>query len=473
MDVEVYTGKYKALSDRIEKGEGRLEKKITEVEKENKRLKNVVEGCKRDAEEEKKRTSEEISSMKERLQELDDVKRDLQKLEDQFLARLAPEDSSDEGEGPGGSILLGKKAKAKKPQKSRKRKRAADDEGDKDGDSENEDEGGMSPAERRSYHAYKHSGIKELVRFGFQFKMDHPLSSPATFPEFPADDNDETWPKVQTVDDDPTLPVVRFRWNCPKDQSDNFRGIRLVVSWVRRKGAAHTPALAKILEDLSENHLQQRVTERFEQLRREYREHQRDKELEPSVKAEKAKKKTLTSRAQAKLKVRKRKRESLPDEHELRNPKYDVVFEHYGFMSCDEDDVDEAGKLQQFKTRAPVWRSEKLQEVLDGVDKVADPAKGKGKATPRIKGNVLIKSPPSIKDIRKRARRWMVSPNYLKENKQYDKSSKVIDNGKLWGEAANLAEMEAEVKEVKKGKKKARQDPGESDEDEEDEDDEM
>ncbi|KAH9940647.1 hypothetical protein B0H21DRAFT_697437, partial [Amylocystis lapponica] len=138
-----------------------------------------------------------------------------------------------------------------------------------------------------------------------------------------------------------------------------------------------------------------------------------------------------------KLQLRIRKQGELPEGSEFRQAKYDTAFRE-PHMSDDETVLDADGNFPgRYVSRAPAWRSAKLTELYNTVDTVKDPNPSK-KYIPRVKAPETVDVPPKIaKDIKNRARRWMINPEWLAkpENKDYDVETRIVDSGVAWGDA--------------------------------------
>ncbi|KZT29816.1 hypothetical protein NEOLEDRAFT_1055552, partial [Neolentinus lepideus HHB14362 ss-1] len=159
-----------------------------------------------------------------------------------------------------------------------------------------------------------------------------------------------------------------------------------------------------------------------------------------------------------KLDVRIRKREKLPEGSEYLLPKYDAAFTST-LMSDDEDELDvHGGKTGRFISRCPAWRSETMRNLLDTVDQVADP-KPATKYTPRVSGPVKEEPPPIATTLKNRARRWMVSPEWLQRdgNKEFDIPSRIAESGRAWGDAEDPETLEEKKRKLKEEKDEIKQ----------------
>ncbi|EEB98388.1 hypothetical protein MPER_02112, partial [Moniliophthora perniciosa FA553] len=159
--------------------------------------------------------------------------------------------------------------------------------------------------------------------------------------------------------------------------------------------------------------------------------------------------------AAGKLKVRERKRGSnMPEELRwVKDAKYDHAFE-VNHMSDDDDVYDDQNNVvkNKYLARAPMHRSEKLQELFDVIDQLPDPAPS-GQYWIRVKGEPKEQPIRRAAAFGKRGRRWMYKPEWLDANKEYACEAYVLDNGLLWGDPTDPVEQEDMKKEVKAAKK--------------------
>ncbi|EPQ49720.1 hypothetical protein GLOTRDRAFT_67208 [Gloeophyllum trabeum ATCC 11539] len=123
-------------------------------------------------------------------------------------------------------------------------------------------------------------------------------------------------------------------------------------------------------------------------------------------------------------------------------------------MSDDEDELDERGtKTNRYISRRPAWRSDVMQCLLEAVDQVADP-KTTSKYTARVAGPVKDEPPPVATTLKNRARRWMVSEEWLatESNKEYDVPPRIAGSGKAWGDAEDPEALEEKKRKMKEEK---------------------
>lgn len=268
---------------------------------------------------------------------------------------------------------------------------------------------------------------QELTRYVIaqQLGVAKKLSS-RSLPWFPENQDKQTWPRIAGTED----PVLRFRWDECWDHEDNYYSIRMVMSYMKRHGASLVPSATTALKNISDEDHQRRIVGRFVSIQKQLRDDgyldSRNKRItlpaagDDAVPAEvdnvtvakaEAKKKcateaTLESRARGKLEVRKRKRENLPEDSQYRDAKYNTAFTAR-LMSDDEDEYGEDGeKTGCFMSRAPLYRSKEMVELLAAVDAAPDPDKS-NRYMRRIRGEAVDMPPKKSTKIENKARRWM------------------------------------------------------------------
>ncbi|PPQ78347.1 hypothetical protein CVT25_011630 [Psilocybe cyanescens] len=156
------------------------------------------------------------------------------------------------------------------------------------------------------------------------------------------------------------------------------------------------------------------------------------------------------SRAKGKFDVRLRKRTKLDEKHELRSKKYDAAMVHT-LMSEDEDSIKDGQVIKtEYISRPPVYRSIEFYDLLD---KLPDPTPSH-KYIKRVVGVPKEIPPPIAKKLENRARRWMISPEWLAkpENKEYDVPQRISESGVAWGDEKDPEEIEATQQRVKEEK---------------------
>lgn len=78
------------------------------------------------------------------------------------------------------------------------------------------------------------------------------------------------------------------------------------------------------------------------------------------------------------------------------------------------------------------------------------------KYTVRIRGEAKDYPPPSSNKLENRARRWMVDPTWLTNNKNYDVPSRIVDNGKAWGDAEDPEDILDKKQQIKQEKEETK-----------------
>ncbi|KAG0702797.1 hypothetical protein DFH29DRAFT_771107, partial [Suillus ampliporus] len=155
-----------------------------------------------------------------------------------------------------------------------------------------------------------------------------------------------------------------------------------------------------------------------------------------------------------KLEVHIRKFENLPKGSEFGDEKYRTALTE-SLMSQDEDEVDAHGqKTGRFVSHAGTYRSDIMVKFLAAVDEALDPNPPPC-FTVRVKGDPKELPILAAKKIENRARRWMISAEWLaqEENKKYDSPSYILDNGHAWGDPKDPEETMAGQKRVKEQKR--------------------
>jgi hypothetical protein len=144
-------------------------------------------------------------------------------------------------------------------------------------------------------------------------------------------------------------------------------------------------------------------------------------------------------------------------------------------MSDDEDEYVNKKKTGRFVSYAPSYRSQEVRiieqdmllrsdrrayrnhqmiDLLAAVDAVADPEPS-NRYVARIQGPVRDEPPKISNKIENRARRWMVSEEWLEkdENLKYDTERRIIDSGKAWGDDEDPEVLVLQREKVKEEKK--------------------
>ena len=116
-----------------------------------------------------------------------------------------------------------------------------------------------------SYHS-RHT--KELTRYVFRLRLGVPKLKAVKlpwYPDFPSDSPD--WPQESGTNE----KLLRFRWDKPWDNDDNFYSIRMIISHMKRHGAQLVPSASTALNSISEEDLQSRVVAKFTALQKDLR----------------------------------------------------------------------------------------------------------------------------------------------------------------------------------------------------------
>lgn len=79
-------------------------------------------------------------------------------------------------------------------------------------------------------------------------------------PDHPEDSLDE-WPV-----DENNKRLMRFKWNKPSDDLDNFTNIKDICKWIKEKGPQMFPLSAACIRDISADDLQKKVIKKFRAL---------------------------------------------------------------------------------------------------------------------------------------------------------------------------------------------------------------
>ncbi|KAG6895008.1 hypothetical protein C0992_003535 [Termitomyces sp. T32_za158] len=323
--------------------------------------------------------------------------------------------------------------------------------------------------------AYGDNALKELTRYAFNFCMGIARFSENNPPVYPDTDDKSTWPKIQGTDD----AVLRFRWDRAWTDEDNYHSIRWLMGWMKRHGSGVVPSSKLPLLRISEEDLQKRVRERFNNLRKKvkaaegtHKESGTENQAgglseggdggltnlskEGMVKVEGRKGPStagLRSRAAGKLAIRKMQRDKLPADSPYRDPKYDPAFV-VNLMSDDEDEYNENGKTtKRFISRAPLYRSQELIKLLATIDAV--PFEGPKRYLERVRGLPIDVPPKRSNKMELKARRWMIDEAWLAkpENQKWDDESRIVDSGKAWGDDNDPEDIAAQHEEIKLAKK--------------------
>ncbi|KZT19840.1 hypothetical protein NEOLEDRAFT_1183026 [Neolentinus lepideus HHB14362 ss-1] len=176
-----------------------------------------------------------------------------------------------------------------------------------------------------------------------------------------------------------------------------------ITQYIHAKGGDRLPEAQPTLKDITDQHLEEKVIEKFGHLMKNIRAAQRkrtkasdstsldtikasicdpsdDGDAPGAVQAPLSTNQQCgitpaqcQSRQKVKWEVRICKRTQLPEDHEWRKAKYDSAF-RLTMISDDEDEYNEAGeKTHCYISHHPAWRSDLLQVLLDEIDQITDP----------------------------------------------------------------------------------------------------
>ncbi|KAF5385084.1 hypothetical protein D9615_001060 [Tricholomella constricta] len=345
-------------------------------------------------------------------------------------------------------------------------------------DSEGQESDGGSGMDNETVHAIQLStahansnAFKALIRTLFIDAMGCPgrLTAEA-LPPYPRET--EAWP----VKPGTTIPLMRFRWDRPHTDPDNWKNLMKISFELKENGAQTSPVAAPAIAHVSKEDRDARIIVKFKDLCKVVR-----KAAEESEKTEKAavgerrgaeengdgevaedevvivavkpglSKSLRQSRQKGKLEVRERKRNNLPIDNQYRDAKFDAAMAVT--LMSDDEDCYEDGKLvtKQYISRAPLYRTPLLNEFYMAIDAAVDPRRS-NKYTVRVRGEPKEIPPPNSNLLKNKARRWMVRTEWLEEQKaaghdEYD--ALLADNGKLWGDAKDPEEIAKTQKRVK------------------------
>ncbi|KAG6905053.1 hypothetical protein DXG01_005374 [Tephrocybe rancida] len=274
----------------------------------------------------------------------------------------------------------------------------------------------------------------------------------------PTFSSDETWPLKPGTD----IRLTRFRWDKPHTDKVNWNNLMTISKELKANGAQTSPAAADAIQFVSKEDRDGRIIQKFKDLAKEVRRVERtsktsvpgssnDGEGQDNVvdgleggggKEESVEIKVTgrPSRQNGKLKMRIKKRELLPLDSPWRDPKYEAAMTTT--LMSDDEDYYVDGKLVpgRYLARPPLYRTDILNEFYTAIDSVVPD--DIGKYTLRVRGDPKDCKPPKAHMIKNKARRWMVSPDWLNLNDTNKACNKLLaDNGKLWGDAKDLEEL--------------------------------
>ncbi|KAH9949318.1 hypothetical protein B0H21DRAFT_707214 [Amylocystis lapponica] len=305
-----------------------------------------------------------------------------------------------------------------------------------------------------SAEAAKGKPMKDLIAKIFKHLMGVSKITPKSLPAYPSADSDAPPPQ------DPSTgqPLLRLDWSAGASHVNNVKGLERVLTFIRAHGARHHPIATQGLTDINDDHLKERIKNKYEYMARQWRMLQKGavvaaEEEEEDIFGEEApagsndapapagsSSKAIglarahqNSRATSKLEGRKRKRVG----SEYVDPRFDAAFT-LNAMSADEDDPNQvSGEAKRWCSRAPDFRSDVAQELYDTIDAIPDPDPDKSKAaTTRVRGPVQVGAVPAkAKSLKTRLRAWQIKPAFLANNPHWLTTKRVARSGKAWGDA--------------------------------------
>jgi hypothetical protein len=93
--------------------------------------------------------------------------------------------------------------------------------------------------------------------------------------------------------------------------------------------------------------------------------------------------------------------------------------------------------------------------LINAIDSVNDPQQAM-KYTVRVRGEPKDDPPPSSNKLENHARRWMIDPTWLSNNRVYDVPSKIVDNGRAWGDPEDPEDIIAKKLHIKQEKEESK-----------------
>ncbi|GAW09795.1 hypothetical protein LENED_011988 [Lentinula edodes] len=261
---------------------------------------------------------------------------------------------------------------------------------------------------------------------------------------------------VPNGDELPLIPgtdvhQIHFDWENTAKKSENGAKLETIAEFAKTHGHDYKSGVKELLDIIQLGDLKSRVETKFNSLRGIYR-----RALTEDINMKKESSGTKANRAKGKLEARIRKRNNLPEDNEYKNMKYNTAM----VIQMQSDDEKDPAEPKKFISRAATWRSQELQEFFDAVDTQPDP-KGSSQYIPQVCGQAKEMPLPATKQLEGRARRWMVSTEWLNDHPEFDTPNRLADNSRLWGDAKDpedLERLEAEnkkaKKEIKEGKRK-------------------
>ncbi|PPQ83418.1 hypothetical protein CVT26_004406, partial [Gymnopilus dilepis] len=321
-----------------------LKGRVTQLEEENEELKKRVDKLERDAKKEKLRVGEQIIAVQAMIDDLQEQSKGWEARMDVDSANFAGGERGEEDVKP----VLDKET-----------------------------------VERleKSFEAANTNILKSLLRDVFIKAMACPAKLTANvLPSYPKEG--EEWP--MRVDGGER--ALRFQWKYDHTNEVNWKNLQAIMKEIRASGAAHLPAAAPVLADLSDDDLQGRIIWKYAT--------GDSVELGPPATQKELSASVRMSRAKGKLDVRMRKRDNLPPGHHLRDKKYDTAMV-YSLMSDDEDTYKDGNRITtEYTSRAPTYRSDELRKLYTDIDALSDPNPS-NKFVKRVAGEPKDVPPPN------------------------------------------------------------------------------
>ncbi|KAG6877238.1 hypothetical protein C0993_009247 [Termitomyces sp. T159_Od127] len=229
-------------------------------------------------------------------------------------------------------------------------------------------------------------------------------------------------PYPRTTDEWPVRPgtevkAIRFRWERPHTDPDNWAGLMLISHEIQENGKQTMPSATAAIEHVSKDDHEARIIQKFKDLAKEVR------------------------RAHAK------KITSL-DVGTVQDAKGAGSEGHKGEgnITVKKEEFTEAKKSMRQS------RQKGLNKFYQALDAVPNPDQSI-KYTLRIQGEPKDYKPPHANSIKNKAQRWMVRQEWLDLNPVNQACDKLLaDSGQLWGDANDLEELEARQKRAREEK---------------------
>ncbi|KIL63969.1 hypothetical protein M378DRAFT_179078 [Amanita muscaria Koide BX008] len=240
---------------------------------------------------------------------------------------------------------------------------------------------------------------------------------------------------------------VRFHWNRDLRDKHNRETLSILLEHAELRGPDLVQDVGKFLAMITTPDLRKVFDDQFNRLKKVAKGTHIKKE-EDGITVNK----NRDTRAKGKLEARSRKREVLPDGHEYRDPKYDAAYAYQLLSDDDDAPVTNANEPRVFISHAPLYRSKLLNDMWDAIDVIPDPSNPR-QYTVRRRGEPIQRMPVRTKGFEGRLRRWMVDLEWLAEHPEANNEEMIADNGRLWGDTEDPAEMIARLKRASADKK--------------------